>query len=218
MFQPRFSTSDDSTGYSGKLIVVEGINGSGKSSIISAAEKTLRRYVRNVCVYKFPDRRTKIGKKLDKYLKKEIEIPSKYDVLDLFARNRLEFRTQIYKDLYSGSIVICDRYTYSAVAYHIPLHVNALHQIESYSKIISYFDVKMPQPDITFLIDGTHLEKRSEDAERFHYTETKARMMHMKLSQVISITCYQYVVIENKEGLMSEAVDTMIDMIGSLYD
>ncbi len=198
--------------YSGKLIVVEGVNGSGKSSIIEVVQINLNRYT-PVKVYKFPNRDTETGQIIDKYLKKEIHIDSKYDVLDLFARNKLESRTAILEDLYSGVTVICDRYIYSAIAYHIPLGTSRQHTVESYSRVIGYFDYRMPAPDLTILINGSHLDKRNEIEERFHYLGDDEHLLYKKLYQVINVCSDNWIVIDNMEGMIFKSVTQVIDAI-----
>ena len=92
----------------GLLIVIEGINGCGKTTIINNILKFYKGK-KEVVVYKFPNRTTKYGKILDKFLKKEIQIDSKYDILDLFTKNRQDFQDSIFEDIKSNK-QICDEF------------------------------------------------------------------------------------------------------------
>lgn len=59
----------------------------------------------------FKDRTTKIGELLNKFLLKEIELPSEAAHL-LFSANRWECKQDIIKALQAGTTVIIDRYKY----------------------------------------------------------------------------------------------------------
>ena len=96
--------------YIGCLVVVEGVNGSGKTTIISQLVEYLNESKIAVSTYKFPYRDGYRGKEIDDYLKKQTTEKSMYDVLDMFADNRKSMISAIKNDLVRGNIVICDRY------------------------------------------------------------------------------------------------------------
>ncbi|KAH8739671.1 thymidylate kinase [Cryptosporidium ryanae] len=66
--------------------------------------------------YVTPDRKTEIGKILDLYLRKQLKLPPEASHL-LFCANRWELNDYIKGQLESGIHVICDRYSFSGVAY-----------------------------------------------------------------------------------------------------
>ena len=52
--------------------------------------------------------KVKLEKKIDKFLKKEIEIKSKYDIIDMFAKDRNDAINNILTDLHNGDVVLSD--------------------------------------------------------------------------------------------------------------
>ena len=185
--------------YIGCLVVVEGVNGSGKTTIISQLVEYLNESKIAVSTYKFPYRDGYRGKEIDDYLKKQTTEKSMYDVLDMFADNRKSMIGAIKNDLVRGNIVICDRYVFSAIAYHIPLDVKDKEIIKNYCNVIGYFDKDMPVPDMVYLIQGDHLRKRKDSiVELFHSTGDKAQARHRLLSKVIESYSKNFKVLENK--------------------
>lgn len=101
----------------GKFIVIEGIDRSGKSTLLNEVVTRLRR---KYPTYKFkdihfPDRTTETGKILDKYLKKEIDLGKEASHL-LFSANRWEKNQEIIESIQS-QFVISARYYFSGIAY-----------------------------------------------------------------------------------------------------
>jgi dTMP kinase len=94
------------------FIVLEGLDKSGKTTL---ADKLKCHYGNSCVVYAFPDRTTEIGKILHKHLS---GTPCADTVAQLlFAANRHELLGKMRKDLSSGLMVICDRYSGSGLAY-----------------------------------------------------------------------------------------------------
>lgn len=205
--------------HKGLLVVIEGVNGAGKSTIL-----------KNVCahyddldipysLYKFPNRSGPNGKKIDQYLKGELAIPSKYDVLDMFAEDRKHACDQIKRDIAEGKIVLCDRYVFSAVAYHIPLGTKDLGVISNYCNVIAYFDKDMPMPDITFLVKGDFIRERGiVSKEIFHYVDLKQRELHFILGTVIKKYSANLVRIYNRTNAQHNvASDVLNEIHANMY-
>jgi dTMP kinase len=194
----------------GLLVVVEGINGAGKSTII---EKLIERYQTtsiSLSVYKFPNRNGKYGQSIDRYLKGIDRIKSKYDVLNMFALDRESVRGRIESDLSNGFLVICDRYVYSAIAYHIPPNVVQPYIVYSYCGVIGHFDRNMPIPDITYIIDGNHLVKRGVvGREIFHYIGKKATRLTNMLKLVANCHNTAAIVIKNEDGKINNLIEAI---------
>ncbi len=186
---------------SGILVVFEGVNGAGKSTVIDKLIEMYQNSSISISVYKFPNRYGKGGARIDRYLKGIDTISSKYIVLDMFASDRESARDLIMSDLANGSLVVCDRYVYSAIAYQMPLEVRDPHLVYSYCKVIGHFDKKMPIPDITYVIDGCHLRKRmGSGQEIFHYNDVRAKQLFDTLLAVVKFQNLPYVVVSNKDG------------------
>lgn len=194
----------------GLLIAIEGINGSGKSTIITELTKYFRNIRQPYKVYKFPDRQGYYGTQIDKFLRKEQDFEYKYDMFNAFAANRLAVRDQMLRDMHDGVIVICDRYIFSGIAYHIP--INASDQsIQNYQNIIGYFDKDMPIPDMTYLISGNHLHLRKEDEQRFH--GVNANKLFNIFKKIIAHKTNNYMMLRNEYGKIHELVQFMVNDI-----
>lgn len=100
----------------GLLIVVEGLDRAGKDTLIEHLVNLLEQAGESVMVQAFPDRTTKSGIILDRFLRREIDL-SDWDCHELYAENRRELEETLCKALLSGTTVICSRYAYSGVAY-----------------------------------------------------------------------------------------------------
>ncbi len=201
----------------GLLVVVEGVNGAGKSSVIEAVVRQFESIERDVVVYKFPNRMGLYGTMIDRYLKGELTISSKYDVLHMFAANRKSVCKNIEQDIDSGKIVICDRYVFSAIAYHIPSHVEDPKNVRHYCNVIGYFDKDMPLPDVVYMIEGDHLSKRGIfHREIFHHNGDKAKKLKDMIFKVIRNYSIRFAVLKNYTNRMDEVVNYIVNDI-SMY-
>lgn len=100
----------------GAFIVFEGLDRSGKSTQADLLCKYLNENNFPTKHFRFPDRTTAIGKMLDAYLNKSSELDDMAVHL-LFAANRWEASKEIKETLLSGNSVVCDRYSYSGIAF-----------------------------------------------------------------------------------------------------
>lgn len=106
---------------SGKFIVVEGIDRSGKSTLCKNLVKSMEHLSlkKPPILVNYPDRSTKIGELIDCYLKKKVIFNVQTSHL-LFSANRWE-KDESIKRMLKNHNVICDRYIYSGVAYSVAL-------------------------------------------------------------------------------------------------
>ena len=203
----------------GLLVVIEGVNGAGKSSIIHEVVNHFESIERPIVVYKFPDRQGLYGSHIDRYLKGELTLSSKYDILHMFAANRNSIKSSIDADLADNKIVICDRYVFSAIAYHIPLTITDMFHISNYCSVIGHFDKNMPIPDIVYLIEGNHLYRRNvANREIFHHFGDKSQKIKNMIYRVIRYFNTRFAVLKNYDGRMHEVVNYIINNITELSD
>lgn len=99
----------------GKLIVFEGIDGSGKSTQIALLKKALTEMGLDVWHTAEPTK-SETGLAIRRALAGEEE-RSAADMALLFTMDRIAHNKEIDKALQEGKIVICDRYYYSSLAY-----------------------------------------------------------------------------------------------------
>ena len=102
--------------YPGLFVVVEGIDGTGKSTLVSNLYKILRKQGVDVLVTFEPTRGT-WGSKLRRSFTAEKRM-SPEEELSLFIKDRKEHLTDtVIPALEAGRVVICDRYYFSTAAY-----------------------------------------------------------------------------------------------------
>nr|XP_050850827.1 uncharacterized protein LOC127064198 [Vespula vulgaris] len=100
----------------GAFLALEGCDKVGKTTQVKLLVEALNNLGIVAEAKSFPNRTTKIGELLNKFLLKEIELPSEAAHL-LFSANRWECRQDIIKALQAGTTLIIDRYAASGAAY-----------------------------------------------------------------------------------------------------
>jgi len=159
-----------STNGRGTFVVIEGLDRSGKSTQAAALVAQLERMNVPAKLIKFPDRTTPIGKMIDAYLHSESELDD-HAIHLLFAANRWELKASIEETLSTGTTIICDRYSFSGVAYSTAkgLHLQWCRAPE----------VSLPAPDLTLFLDLSP-EKAKERGgygeERYEKEEMQTRV------------------------------------------
>jgi len=145
----------------GLLVAFEGLDQSGKQTQAELLRDQLTSNGRLVRLLSFPDYQTVIGAEIGRALRGERDYTA--DVMQLlYVANRFEFKGEILREKESGTIVVCDRYLASSIAYGEAQGLDAgwLTDIQKY----------LPQPDITFLLDiAPEVSARRKTADRDKY-------------------------------------------------
>ena len=129
---------------SGHLIAFEGLDQSGKQTQAERLLAAFRAAGRNAEFLTFPEYTTAIGKEIGSALQGERDYAP--DTLQLlYVANRFEFRQRITGWLAAGTMVVCDRYLASSIAYGEAQGVDAgwLTEIQRF----------LPSPSLTMLLD-----------------------------------------------------------------
>ena len=95
------------------LIVIEGIDGSGKNTQIRKLLAFLRRHRVKVKLHKYP---TKKAKEVFAHLAGKKNVPAA-KLAEVFADDIVAEQVKIRREISSGFVVICDRYLHSTLAY-----------------------------------------------------------------------------------------------------
>lgn len=152
----------------GSIIAFCGGDASGKTTIANELIKKLNKSIlspdKQWHYYKYPNRNTIIGKKIDSILKGELKVDKKLE-LKFFADNRKEDIKQILNIVKKGGNILLDRYVYCSMAYTFTnqvIDVLKFKQIElmTFNDIIKY-DKNCIKPDFVYLIQGNFLNTRS---------------------------------------------------------
>ncbi|MEZ0344734.1 MAG: dTMP kinase [Caldimicrobium sp.] len=155
----------------GKLIVFEGIDGVGKSTLFEALKKRLPQ---NDIVFSFEPTEGQYGKLLREVLK--AKNTDQETLLELFLKDRAEHVEKlILPSLKAGKIVILDRYYLSTVAYQ-GVHFKDL------SYLLSKNETFSPLPDIVIYLDLPiklaleRIKKRNKEVSLFEKEELLNRI------------------------------------------
>ncbi|CAL1372428.1 unnamed protein product [Linum trigynum] len=100
----------------GALIVLEGLDRSGKSSQSARLVSYLEGIGHSAELWRFPDRTTSVGQMISAYLSNKSQLDD-HTIHLLFSANRWEKRSLMETKLMSGTTLIVDRYSYSGVAF-----------------------------------------------------------------------------------------------------
>ncbi len=129
---------------SGALLVLEGIDQSGKKTLSALLMERLGEVGIQGERISFPDYTTPIGRELKFYLAGKRDYPPQTRHL-LYAANRWERKRDIEAWLQEGKVVLANRYVASGVAYGMA------HGLEK--DWLWNLEEGLPKPDQTFLID-----------------------------------------------------------------
>lgn len=144
----------------GTLIVLEGIDGSGKATQSALLEKKLKEAGKNVMHISFPDYASDSSALVKMYLKGDFGADpgdvnpyaaSLFYAVDRFASYRMK-----WKDFYEkGGIIIADRYTTSNMVHQMTKYDDEEERMQflSWLEKTEYEELELPRPDLVILLD-----------------------------------------------------------------
>ena len=131
-------------GPSGHLIAFEGLDQSGKQTQAERLLAAFRAAGHTTEFLTFPAYETAIGEEIDRALHGQREYQP--DTLQLlYIANRFEFKPKIESWLAAGTMVVCDRYLASSIAYGEAQGVDAAW--------LAAIQMPLPRPSLTILLD-----------------------------------------------------------------
>jgi len=145
----------------GLLIAFEGLDQSGKQTQAEILRDRLFAAQRSVQLLSFPDYSSAIGAEIGKALRGERDYGP--DVMQLlYVANRYESKRVLQRALDAGTVVVCDRYLASSVAYGEAHGVDPdwLLDVQRY----------LPQPHVTFFLDippEASARRKTDDRDKF---------------------------------------------------
>jgi dTMP kinase len=158
----------------GLLIAFEGLDQSGKQTQAETLRDRLGADGRRVRLLSFPAYETPIGNEIERALRGTREYGP--DVMQLlYIANRYELKPQIEQERNSGTILVCDRYLASSVAYGEAQGLDPAWLLE--------IQRHLPQPDITFLLDiAPEVSARRKTKDRDKYERDLALLGRVRES------------------------------------
>ncbi|MDA1307585.1 MAG: dTMP kinase [Acidobacteria bacterium] len=143
------------------IVAFEGLDQSGKETQARHLRARIEQQGRKVHSLSFPDYDTPIGREIAKGLAGERDFGA--DVMQLlYVANRCEFRPKIDLWMTQGSVVVCDRYRASSVAYGEAQGLDPawLDEIQMY----------LPKATVTVLLDiapETAVKRKATGRDRY---------------------------------------------------
>jgi dTMP kinase len=145
----------------GHLIAFEGLDQSGKQTQAERLLAAFRAAGHATEFLTFPAYETAIGEEIDRALHGQREYHP--DTLQLlYIANRFEFKPKIESWLATGTMVVCDRYLASSIAYGEAQGVDAAWLADTQRGL--------PQPSLTILLDmppDMSLKRKRADRDKF---------------------------------------------------
>jgi dTMP kinase len=169
---------------SGLLIAFEGLDQSGKQTQAELLRDRLTASGQRVQLLSFPDYTTAIGREIHEALHGGRDYAA--DVMQLlYVANRYEWKGRIRDARDRGTILVCDRYLASSVAYGEAQGLDAewLLQIQRF----------LPQPDITFLLDiAPEISARRKASDRDKYERDLTLLARVRASYLQQAAAHLY--------------------------
>ena len=160
----------------GKLILIEGLDRTGKTTQCSLLEKTY-----SFEYYKFPNRETPIGKIINEYLTQDMKL-SDQSIHLLFSSNRWELQGEIKSKLDLGNNVILDRYVYSGLAYSAAKGVKGMDLDWCLQP-----DKGLLKPDLTiFLTNDSFGDNHGFGEERYENMSFQSKVKDMFVNRIFT--------------------------------
>lgn len=140
----------------GKFIVIEGNDGSGKKTQVNMLADRLRNEGKEVETVDFPDYNSFYGKTIRKYLNGEYgKDVNPYLISMAYANDRLQKKAMLKRFLKEGKIVICNRYVASNKA-HLAVKLNSTEEMQKFVKWVDDMEYeinRLPRPDLTIYLN-----------------------------------------------------------------
>ena len=168
----------------GKIIVIEGVNDSGKETQSKLLAKTLKEEGYKVVEFSFPMYKSTtgkifkncvLGKDGNGYFEEGYENLDPYVVCLYTAADRKYHKEKIERYLKNDYIVILNRYTSSNMAHQGSRYSDSEERFYMYQWIdkLEYWLLKLPKPDCTILlkVPAKYLNQLSEKQVAFNFQE-----------------------------------------------
>lgn len=208
------------------LIVIEGIDGSGKTTHTDLLVKTLKEQGKEVMTLDFPGySRSPFGKIIGNFLKGEFGNPIEMDPFQttlLYAGDRHYCKTELCDAIERGVYVVLNRYVPSNLAYgcaKLTMTGRSDERVKlvAYNETLEYEQMGLPRPDVIIFLDATRdittklidMKGRREylgDEKRDRYEacnelQTVVRQEYLRLAELSPQKEWSVISVNNEAGL-----------------
>jgi dTMP kinase len=181
---------------SGKLIVIDGIDGSGKTEQIQRLQEALEFSDFQVSLAKFPDHDSHSGKLIAELLESKEKLKPEATAI-LHAVNHTELAGEIKKELALGKIVIVQRYVLANLVHNSMNFLTKEDRVKFYKWLdhLEFGIFGIPKPDLNIILDmgETLAHKNIREAHKprenqsVNYLE-KCRKIYLEVAKLLPNT------------------------------
>jgi len=193
----------------GLLIAFEGLDQSGKQTQAERLRDRLVDAGRRVRLLSFPAYETPIGAEIERALRGARDYAP--DVMQLlYIANRYEMKRDIERERDSGTILVCDRYVGSSVAYGVAHGLDAgwLRDVQRL----------LPSPDLTILLDiAPDVSARRKTQNRDRYERDLALLARVRDGYLQEAAAASWVVLDasrDREAVAADVADAVGGKMG----
>jgi len=141
-----------------KLIVLEGTDGSGKSTQVELVKKYLQDHSLKFKFFHFPMYgHNEFSEVIAKFLRGEfggVDDVDPYFVANIYAMDRFMFLPELQAAIEENDVVLLDRYVFSNLAYQgAKLELGASELIKNWIYEFEFKFLKLPYPDLSLFFD-----------------------------------------------------------------
>jgi dTMP kinase len=176
----------------GRLIVLDGIDGSGKSTQLKLLENELQLNGYKTVNIHFPQHGSRSAAMVDDYLAGKFGQVNPYAASAFYALDRFEAGPRIRQWLKDGLVVLCDRYVTANVAHQGGKIADSHERLKFFKWLdnLEYTVFGIPKPDLNIILNvpaeaaAKLLKLRTEDqghVDRMHEPDKK----HLQRSQKV---------------------------------
>jgi len=174
--------------YKGIYIAFEGIDGSGKTTLVKRLKDDFEEKGRKAVLTKEPTRKDQIGTLIHEFLQNKIKIPSTAFQYLFVADRVVHMETSVEPFLRDGKIVITDRCFWSSVVYGILDKIEDAKALSNNEMLLTAQSIlsmyhQFIVPDITFYIkvsEETAIKRLLKMSKKKEYYETKEKLKKIK--------------------------------------
>lgn len=169
----------------GVFIVIEGTDGSGKSTQFELVKKRLEELGHDVAIFKFPRYDTPSSYFVKRYLKGDYgaaDDVGPYTSSLFYALDRFEAAPEIRQALSEGKVVLCDRFTGSNMAHQGTKIANAEQRRGFFIWLdnLEFEMLRIPRPDISFILRVPADLSQELMANRENYDIHESDIIHLE--------------------------------------